>query len=148
MMGQKFAYMVAAGVAAFMIVMLGALGAYVVLHGQDVQAASSGTAVGSVVAPQSAPNSEQQEEDDRAESDDNESNAGATYAVSAEQAGSIALGTVGGATLLQEPRLVSFQGTVAYEVELDQGTVLVDASSGQVLYDGTSTGRQRRGYHR
>jgi len=38
--------------------------------------------------------------------------------------------------LLATPELVSFQGTVAYEVHLDRGLVYVDATTGNVLYNG------------
>jgi uncharacterized membrane protein YkoI len=57
------------------------------------------------------------------------------YNVSPEQAASIALQAEKGAALLKPPELVSYQGTVAYEVTLDRGTVYIDANSGQVLYD-------------
>lgn len=61
-----------------------------------------------------------------------------SYAVSAQQASKIALTTVSGATLTQTPQLVNLQGTAAYEVVLDRGTLYVDAQSGQVLSDTTS----------
>ena len=146
-MTQKFAYIVAAGMAAFMIVLLGALGAYIVLHGQDGNAASAAAA--SVTAPlqSTAPNSAGS--GDLGTSDGNGQSSGdAAYPISAEQAGSIALNSVPGASLLQQPRLVNLQGTAAYEVLLDRGQVFVDATSGQVLYDGTTSGRQRRGFRR
>ena len=144
-MTQKFAYILAAGMAAFMIVLLGALGAYIVLHGQDGRTAS---AAASVTAPlqSTAPNSAGS--GDLGASDGNgQSSEGATYPISAEQAGSIALSNAPGASLLQQPSLVNLQGTAAYEVLLDRGQVFVDATSGQVLYDGTA-GRQRRGFRR
>ena len=58
-------------------------------------------------------------------------------AVSAAQAAQIARDTTTGAILQQDPELVNFQGSVAYEVLLDQGVVYVDANSGQVLHNGT-----------
>ena len=146
-MTQKFAYIVAAGMAAFMIVLLGALGAYIVLHGQDGTAASAAAA--SVTAPlqSTAPNGAGS--GDLGMSDDSsQSSEGSAYPVSAEQAGNIALSSVPGASLVQQPRLVNLQGTAAYEVPLDRGQVFVDATNGQVLYDGTTTGRQRRGFRR
>ena len=146
-MTQKFAYIVAAGMAAFMIVLLGALGAYIVLHGQDGTAASAAAANVTTplqsTAPSGAGSGDLGTSDDRGRSSE-----GTTYPVSAEQAGSIALSSVPGASLLQQPRLVNLQGTAAYEVLLDRGQVFVDATSGQVLYDGTTTGRQRRGFRR
>lgn len=45
------------------------------------------------------------------------------------------------ARLLTTPELVSFQGTTAWEVVLDQGTVYVDATSARVLHDGTAGAR-------
>lgn len=56
------------------------------------------------------------------------------YAVSAEEAGAIALDAASGARLLQPPELVNFEGTVAYEVLLNQGVVYVDAEDGTILY--------------
>jgi uncharacterized membrane protein YkoI len=145
-MTQKFAYILAAGMAAFMIVLLGALGAYIVLHGQDGTAASAVAANVTTPLQSTAPNSARS--GDLGMSDDSgQSSEGTTYPISAEQAGNIALSSVPGASLLQQPQLVNLQGTAAYEVLLDRGQVFVDASSGQVLYDGT-TGRQRRGFRR
>ncbi len=127
-----------------MIVLLGALGAYIVLHGQ---AASAATA--SVTAPlqSTVPNGSGSGDLGTSENS-GQSSEGTAYPVSAEQAGNIALSNAPGASLLQQPRLVNLQGTAAYEVLLDRGQVFVDATSGQVLYDGTTTGRQRRGFRR
>jgi uncharacterized membrane protein YkoI len=61
-----------------------------------------------------------------------------TYAVSPDAAAGIALGAAPGATLIHAPDLVSFQGTVAYEVVLDRGTLYIDANSGQLLYNGAA----------
>src|SRR6476661_3603540 len=127
-MTQKFAYIVAAGMAAFMIVLLGALGAYIVLHGQDGKAASAAAA--NVTAPlqSTAPNSAGS--GDLGTSDDSgQSSGGAAYPISAEQAGNIALSNAPGASLLQQPSLVNLQGRAAYEVLLDRGQVFVDATS-------------------
>jgi uncharacterized membrane protein YkoI len=63
---------------------------------------------------------------------------GPGYAVSADQAAAIALSIEPSGQLLRTPDLVSFQGTTAYEVQLDLGTVYVDANSGNVLYDGAA----------
>ena len=61
------------------------------------------------------------------------------FAVSADQAAGIALGVAApGANLTKTPELVSFQGTPAYEVILDKGTVYVDAQSGAVLANGAA----------
>ena len=132
--------------AAFMIVLLGALGAYIVLHGQDGKAAPAEAA--RVTAPLQNPAPNSAGPGDLGTSDDSGQKSGGTaYPISAEQAGSIALSNTPGASLLQQPQLVNLQGTAAYEVLLDRGQVFVDATSGQVLYDGT-TGRQRRGLRR
>jgi hypothetical protein len=40
------------------------------------------------------------------------------------------------AVLLDSPRLVGFQGSAAYELELEQGMAYVDAYSGQVIFNG------------
>ena len=37
--------------------------------------------------------------------------------------------------VIGEPVLVDFQGTVAYEVTLDMGTVYIDANTGALLYN-------------
>lgn len=56
-----------------------------------------------------------------------------TAAFTADQAASLALTLAPRAKLMQPPQLVNFQGTAAYEVVLNVGTVYLDASSGQVL---------------
>ena len=58
------------------------------------------------------------------------------YAFSLQQAVQIALQTAPGSVLLQPPELVDFQGIVAYEVVLDNGTVYIDANTGEILYNG------------
>jgi uncharacterized membrane protein YkoI len=58
-------------------------------------------------------------------------------ALTPQEAMSAAVIAVPGARILSIPELVDFQGTVAYEVILDLGTVYIDASNGAVLYDGT-----------
>ncbi len=60
-------------------------------------------------------------------------------AVSPEDARNAALTHAPGATVQGTPELVDFEGTVSYEVVLDQGTIYIDANSGAVLYDGTAT---------
>jgi len=42
-----------------------------------------------------------------------------------------------GAVLKGIPQLVNLEGKMAYEVSFDQGTIYVDATSGQVLFNGT-----------
>ena len=63
----------------------------------------------------------------------------AAFAISPEQAAAIALQAVPGAVLLRLPELVDFQGTMAYEIALDLGMLYIDANTGQILYNGTTT---------
>ncbi|NJP05005.1 MAG: hypothetical protein HC837_04940 [Chloroflexaceae bacterium] len=53
--------------------------------------------------------------------------------ISAERAALIALDAAVGSRLMQDPELVNFAGTVAYEVNLDQGMVYVHAQAGAIL---------------
>lgn len=62
-----------------------------------------------------------------------------TYNVSADVAAQLALAYVPNSTLQSAPQLVNFNGTPAYEVVLNQGSIYIDANSGQVLYDATVT---------
>ncbi|MGA2819664.1 MAG: PepSY domain-containing protein [Anaerolineales bacterium] len=62
----------------------------------------------------------------------------ATYAISADQAVQIAATAVPGGTVLGTPDLVSFQGTPAYEVQMNVGLVYIDANTGNVLYNSTT----------
>jgi uncharacterized membrane protein YkoI len=48
----------------------------------------------------------------------------------------IAMNAAPGSALMKEPELVLFQGALAYEVVLDQGTLYIDANTGQILYNG------------
>lgn len=57
-------------------------------------------------------------------------------AISAQRALEIAQASAPGAVAQRLPELVSFQGTVAYEVAFNTGMVYVDASTGGVLYNG------------
>ncbi|MGB8645408.1 MAG: PepSY domain-containing protein [Anaerolineae bacterium] len=61
------------------------------------------------------------------------SDSGAQATLSADAAAQIAMKAAPGAQLTRTPELVNYNGTVAYEVLLDQGTVYVDAGSGKVL---------------
>jgi hypothetical protein len=56
-----------------------------------------------------------------------------TYAVSADQAGVLAIAGAPGVTLTGTPAIVTYQGVVAYEVPLSNGLAYVDATSGTVL---------------
>lgn len=69
------------------------------------------------------------------------------------QAAVIATNAVPNSVLVRAPELVDYQGTVAYEVGLNQGYVYVDANTGRVLFNGAnaattgSGNRQRAGEH-
>jgi uncharacterized membrane protein YkoI len=60
----------------------------------------------------------------------------ATYPISADTAVAIVLTTVRGGTLEQPPELVDYMGAAAYEVSLVQGLVYVDANTGKILANG------------
>jgi uncharacterized membrane protein YkoI len=60
------------------------------------------------------------------------------YAVSVEQAQTIAQGAAGDVLSSRAAELVSFQGTPAYEVGFGSGLIYVDAQSGAVLYNGVT----------
>lgn len=52
--------------------------------------------------------------------------------------------------VLQQPELVNYQGTVAYEVSLDLGVLYIDANDGTVLYNGIAQSQlslQTRNFH-
>ena len=57
-----------------------------------------------------------------------------SYRLSADDAAQLVLRAAPGTTLLGLPELVDFRGAAAYEVQLDAGTVYVDANSGEFLY--------------
>lgn len=59
--------------------------------------------------------------------------------LSADQAAQIAMKLAPDARLIRTPELVNLQGTLAYEVVLNQGTIYVDANNGKVLFNSVST---------
>ncbi len=61
---------------------------------------------------------------------------GQTYPISADLAVGLALNLSPGARLVRWPELVDFQGTVAWEVVLDHGTMYLDATNAVLLYNG------------
>lgn len=132
-MTQRLAFATAAGLVAFVVVLLGALGVYLA-----VATPASTTALAAPVPPPPAATGSAPAPTDP--------NPPTGYPVSADEAASIALSNAPGAALAQEPRLVNINGTIAYEVALDRGYVYVDANSGQVLYNsaaGTNQPRRR-----
>lgn len=60
----------------------------------------------------------------------------ALAALSPSRAIWIAMNVAPGSALMKAPELVLFQGTLAYEVTLDQGVLYIDANNGQILYNG------------
>jgi uncharacterized membrane protein YkoI len=125
-MTQRVALATAAGLMAFVVVLLGTVGVYV--------AATNPAGTTALAAPVPPPQ-------DATTSAPAPNNPAPAYPVSAEDAAGIALTSAPGAALAQEPRLVNVNGTLAYEVALDRGVVYVDATSGQVLYN-SATGPQ------
>ncbi len=75
------------------------------------------------------------------------SNDGIGVRLSPDQAARIAARVAPSAKLIAVPELVDFQGTVAYEVVLNQGNVYVDAQSGQVLFNGANAATRLERYH-
>ena len=146
-MTQRVAIVTAAGIAAFVVVLLGALATYVVLRGPQPASAFAAQAPASTQAQAQAqaPSGGQVPpapvfggQDGSQSSQSNQqggSGAANNYPVSADDAATIALNNTPGASLVQQPRLVNVNGTIAYEVPLDRGNVYVDARSGQVLYN-------------
>ncbi len=61
-----------------------------------------------------------------------------SYPISAELAVGLALNLSPGAKLQRWPELVDFQGTVAWEVVLDKGTMYLDATNAVLLYNGAA----------
>jgi len=58
--------------------------------------------------------------------------------ISVDQAGAIAEQVAdANQTLTRQPELVNFQGKTAYEAVFSAGSILIDAESGSVLYNGT-----------
>jgi hypothetical protein len=114
-MNQRMALILAGGLTAFMLVVVGAVATTVILKPATV----------ANTVPVQAPAAAQPA-------------AAIAVQLSAAQAAQVALNAAPGATLTNTPDLVSFQGTVAYEVILNQGTLYVDANTGQVLYNGVT----------
>ena len=130
---RKLALLIAGSLTAFILVTAGALVAY---NSAQPPAASAQTQT--QVEPEApAANTTTAPTQTQAAPRDTMTVAPA-YAVSAEQAQSLALNSAPGAAVQTAPRLVSFQGTAAYEVVLDRGPVYIDANSGSVLYNGAA----------
>lgn len=115
-MKSRMTLFIAAGLTAFVLVLVGAIASLVTQKDNTTLAQPMEQ---SVVAP--------------AEAD------GTSSGLTAEQAAAIASSVApDGATSTSTPELVNFQGTVAYEVVFGQGNVYVDAETGLVLYNGVT----------
>lgn len=138
-MTQRVAFATSAALLAFIIVLVGALGAYVALHGPANSTAFASQRAGAATAP------EQQSRAQSLPQPPSQGDAPTTngYALTQDEAANIALTIAPGATLVQQPRLVNLNGAAAYEVVLDRGNVYVDANTGSVLYS-TAGGERRR----
>ncbi len=163
-MKQKTALIIAAGVTAFMLVTAGAV-IQVTSQTAAAQTAAQATPAATLVVPTTDPNATQfkqfideansriqtlKDENAKLRAQLNPSNAGNTASaqpigqISADAAAQAALNLAQGAQLLSTPELVNFQGTLAYEVALDAGTVYIDAASGQPLYAISARDRNRQ----
>ena len=116
-MSQRNAIIIAAAVTAFVLVMIGGVAARLTLP----LANAAAPVASATLLPTDPPPA-----------------ADAPVAVSPDMAVAIAQAAAPGASLSRQPELVLFQGTVAYEVALDRGTVYVDADSGRVLHNGAA----------
>jgi hypothetical protein len=144
--------MVAAGLTAFALVLVGAAASYVTLGGPNrAQTQPRVTQVGA--APRRTDNGVQQTFEEPPQQDatpapaptatleqapEPAAPAEATYALTPHDAATVALTVAARASVVSVPELVSYEGTVAYEVRTDLGLLYVDANSGAVLYNGMS----------
>jgi hypothetical protein len=62
-----------------------------------------------------------------------------TYPISFDQASTIAQDTAPKAIVIGTPKLISYQGTVAYVVTFDRGMIYVEATTGRILLNTVST---------
>lgn len=115
-MSQRVALLAAAGITAFVLVVIGGLVA---------RAALASPTVSVPVAPT-----------DQVLITESPSTSPDKYPVTAMLAATIASNIAPGTRVIKEPELVDFQGVVAYEVTTDHGLIYVDANSGQVLHNG------------
>lgn len=127
MMSQRTAIILAAVLTAFVLVIIGAVAAHVGLIGEASAAAAAVVPAATVEGLPAAaqPSTEQPS----AQSQQDTSLA----TISPDLAATIALNVLPSASVVRPPELVDFQGTVAYEVVLDRGTLYVDATTGRIL---------------
>ena len=112
-MSQRMAFIIAGALTAFVLVLMAGVAASVAIKSGNVTAAQA-QAPSALVA---------------------EGSSAAAVQITVAQATEIAQRAAPGAKLTRTPELVNFQGSVAYEVLLNQGTLYVDANSGSVLFN-------------
>jgi len=140
-MTQRTALILAAALTAFVLVLIGGVAVRAVQAGLT-PAAAMATPTVTDLAPQ-GPIQQANEPFQPAPQQPTAPADAPAYAISPDLAATIALNLAPGAALTRTPELVNFQGTVAYEVVLDRGTVYLDANSGRVLYNGSQITRGR-----
>ncbi len=125
-MTQRTALILAAALTAFVLVIIGAVAAHMGLVGEASAAAAAVPAARVEGLPAAAqPGTEQPSAQPQQDT--------SLATISPDLAATIALNVLPGASVVRSPELVDFQGRVAYEVVLDQGTLYVDATTGRIL---------------
>lgn len=122
-MSQRSALLAAAGITAFVLVLIGGLVARAALASPPSPSPSAPSVLAPDPTAATVPVSDE-------------------YPVTARLAGAIAGNVAPGSRLLTTPELVDYQGSVAYEVATDRGLIYVDATTGQVLYNGAQAPAQ------
>jgi uncharacterized membrane protein YkoI len=149
---RKLALLLAAGLTAFTLVTAGALISYNAAQPQAAAAQSQTQTQSQLQQPAAAPapdtSASAQQTDSAAQNSGEQAQAqtatgnvpaaAPAYPISAEQAAALALQAAPTSFLQTTPMLVNFDGTVAYEVGLDQGQVYINATTGEVLYNSAS----------
>lgn len=136
-MNQRLAFLLAGTLTAFMVVLMGGVAMTVLVRAfgpapTSVQTEFLPANPASAVAATSQESSAQS----------------VAARLTPEQATRIAQTTLPRTRLSRTPELVNYNGTVAYEVVLDRGTIYVDANSGTVLSSATNSAAQTRGSER
>jgi uncharacterized membrane protein YkoI len=147
---RKLALLLAAGLTAFTLVTAGALISYNAAQPQaaaaqsqtqtqsQLQQPAAATAPDTSASAQQTNKAAQNSGEQTQAPTDSASAPGPAYPISAEQAAALALQAAPTSFLQTTPMLVNFDGTVAYEVGLDQGQVYINATTGEVLYNSAS----------
>ena len=131
-MNQKVTIILSTIVTTFSLVLLGGVVGRV---SSPVAAISPDTSVSTEQAPAQKANYAPQYEVVPAQAPAQVPAQASTVAITSDQAALIALSNAPGASLTKTPELVDFEGSVAYEVMLNNGTLYINANDGQVLYN-------------